>query len=229
MIQHSKIVTELTTLDRVLAYDISIMSRELLNNHPTILNYTTIWMDTLRNGESELVNTNKLIRNYKGATGLKTGSTSLALYNLSASATRDGLSLIAVIMKAPTTKIRFSEAQKLLDFGFSNYQYKDLATRGTVIKEADVTKGVTSKTNLITENDVGILIKKGEDKNIEQTINISENLAAPIAQGQKVGEIIYTLEGKELGKTNVIAQTAVEKKTFFSIERLTYTKTGLVC
>ena len=89
------------------AYDISLMSRELLKNHPKILDYTTIWMDTLRNGESELVNTNKLIRNYKGATGLKTGSTSVALYNLSASATRDGLSLIAVIMKAPTTAIRF--------------------------------------------------------------------------------------------------------------------------
>ena len=204
------------------AYDIALMSRELLNNHPTILNYTTIWMDTLRNGESELVNTNKLIRNYKGATGLKTGSTSVALYNLSASATRDGLSLIAVIMKAPTTKIRFSEAQKLLDYGFSNYQYKDLATRGTVIKEADVTKGVTSKTNLITESDVGILIKKGEDKNIEQTINIEENLAAPIAEGQKVGEIIYTLDGKELGRTNIVAETGVEKKTFFSIASYVY-------
>ena len=204
------------------AYDIALMSRELLNNHPTILNYTTIWMDTLRNGESELVNTNKLIRNYKGATGLKTGSTSVALYNLSASATRDGLSLIAVIMKAPTTKIRFSEAQKLLDYGFSNYQYKDLATRGTVIKEADVTKGVTSKTNLITESDVGILIKKGEDKNIEQTINIEENLAAPIAEGQKVGEIIYTLDGKELGRANIVAETGVEKKTFFSIADYVY-------
>ena len=204
------------------AYDIALMSRELLNNHPTILNYTTIWMDTLRNGESELVNTNKLIRNYKGATGLKTGSTSIALYNLSASATRDGLSLIAVIMKAPTTKIRFSEAQKLLDYGFSNYQYKDLATRGTVIKEADVTKGVTSKSNLITESDVGILIKKGEDKNIEQTINIEENLAAPIAEGQKVGEIIYTLDGKELGRANIVAETGVEKKTFFSIADYVY-------
>ena len=204
------------------AYDIALMSRELLNNHPTILNYTTIWMDTLRNGESELVNTNKLIRNYKGATGLKTGSTSVALYNLSASATRDGLSLIAVIMKAPTTKIRFSEAQKLLDYGFSNYQYKDLATRGTVIKEADVTKGVTSKINLVTESDVGILIKKGEDKNIEQTINIEENLAAPIAEGQKLGEIIYTLDGKELGRTNIVAETGVEKKTFFSIASYVY-------
>ena len=204
------------------AYDIALMSRELLNNHPTITNYTTIWMDTLRNGESELVNTNKLIRNYKGATGLKTGSTSVALYNLSASATRDGLSLIAVIMRAPTTQIRFSEAQKLLDFGFSNYQYKELATKGTILKEATVTKGVNSNVNLVLESDVGVLLKKGEDKNIEQTINLEENVAAPIVQGQKVGEIVYTLNGKEVGRTNVVAETSVEKKTFFSISSYVY-------
>ena len=204
------------------AYDIALMSRELLNNHPTILNYTTIWMDSLRNGESELVNTNKLIRNYKGATGLKTGSTSVALYNLSASATRDGLSLIAVIMKAPTTAIRFSEAQKLLDYGFSNYQYKDLATRGTVLKEVNITKGVNSNVNLIFENDVGFLLKKGEDKNIEQTINVEENIMAPINEGQKVGEVVYTLNGEELGRTNIVAEKTVEKKTFFSIATHVY-------
>ena len=139
------------------AYDIALMSRELLTKYPEITNYTTIYMDTLRNGESELVNTNKLIRNYKGATGLKTGSTSVALYNLSASATRDGLSLIAVIMKAPTTKIRFEEAQKLLDYGFSNYQYKLIARGGDILKEVEVNKGVTPKLNLVIENDVGIL------------------------------------------------------------------------
>lgn len=204
------------------AYDIALMSRELLNNHPTILNYTTIWMDTLRNGESELVNTNKLIRNYKGATGLKTGSTSVALYNLSASATRDNMSLIAVIMKAPSTKVRFAEAQKLLDYGFSNYQYKDLATRGTVLKEADVNKGVNSKVNLVLESDVGLLLKKGDDKNIEQTVNISENLTAPIYEGQKVGEVVYTLNGEEVGRSNVVAETTVEKKTFFSIASYVY-------
>ena len=204
------------------AYDIALMSKELLNNHPTILNYTTIWMDTLRNGESELVNTNKLIRNYKGATGLKTGSTSVALYNLSASATRDDLSLIAVIMKAPTTKIRFSEAQKLLDYGFSNYQYKELASKGAILKEASVTKGVNTSVNLVTESNVGVLLKKGEDKNIEQTVNIEENIVAPISAGQKVGEIIYTLNGKEVGKTNVVAETTVEKKTFFNITSYVY-------
>ena len=204
------------------AYDIALMSRELLNNHPTILNYTTIWMDTLRNGESELVNTNKLIRNYKGATGLKTGSTSLALYNLSASATRDGLSLIAVIMKAPTTKIRFAEAQKLLDYGFSNYQYKELGTKETVLKEADVTKGVNSTVNLVLENDVGALLKKGEDKNIEQVVNLEENLVAPLYEGQKVGEIIYKIEGKEIGKSNIICEKEIKKKTFFSIASYVY-------
>ena len=204
------------------AYDIALMSRELLNNHPSIMNYTTIWMDTLRNGESELVNTNKLIRNYKGATGLKTGSTSVALYNLSASATRDGLSLIAVIMKAPTTKIRFAEAQKLLDYGFSNYQYKLIARGGDILKEVEVNKGVTPKLNLVIENDVGILVKKGEDKNIEQIVNIDENISAPITHNQKLGEIIFTLNGQEIGKSNLIAEINIEKRTFFNIATNVY-------
>ena len=204
------------------AYDIALMSRELLNNHPSIMNYTTIWMDTLRNGESELVNTNKLIRNYKGATGLKTGSTSVALYNLSASATRDGLSLIAVIMKAPTTKIRFAEAQKLLDYGFSNYQYKLIARGGDILKEIEVNKGVTPKLNLVIENDVGILVKKGEDKNIEQIVNIDENISAPITQNQKLGEIIFTLNEQEIGKSNLIAEINTEKRTFFNIATNVY-------
>ena len=178
-------------------YDIALMSRELLNNHPSITKYTTIWMDTLRDGKSSLVNTNKLIRNYKGATGLKTGSTSVALYNLSASATRDNLSLIAVIMKAPTTKIRFAEAQKLLDYGFSNYEYKQLAKKGDVLKSVDVTKGVEENLNLIVENDVGLLLKKGQDKDVEQTIELNENISAPIQEGQKLGEMVFKLERKK--------------------------------
>ena len=177
-------------------YDIALMSRELLNNHPNITKYTTIWMDSLRDGKSSLVNTNKLIRNYKGATGLKTGSTSVALYNLSASATRDNLSLIAVIMKAPTTKIRFAEAQKLLDYGFSNYEYKQLAKKGDVLKSVDVTKGVEENLNLIVENDVGLLLKKGQDKDVEQTVELNENISAPIQEGQKLGKIVFKLERK---------------------------------
>ena len=199
------------------AYDIAIMSRELLNNHPTITKYTTIWMDSLRDGKSELVNTNKLIRNYKGATGLKTGSTSVALYNLSASATRNDLSLIAIIMKAPTTKIRFSEAQRLLDYGFNNYEYKSLAKKGECLKNVDVTKGIKESTEAIIQNEAGILIKKGQDKEIQQTIQMKEKLVAPISEDQKIGEIIYSLDGKEIARTNIIAKEKIEKKTFSNI------------
>lgn len=205
-------------------YDIALMSRELLNNHPSVTKYTTIWMDSLRDGKSELVNTNKLIRNYKGATGLKTGSTSLALFNLSASATRDDLSLIAVIMKAPSTKVRFAEAQKLLDYGFNNYEYKCLAKGGTTLKQAVVTKGVQENVDLIFENDTGILIKKGQGKEIEQRIQIEASLSAPIYERQKVGEVIFSLEGKEIGRTNIVANRTIDKKTFFSILSYTYEK-----
>ena len=127
------------------AYDISLMSRELITKHPKITEYTTIWMDTLRDGQSELVNTNKLIRNYEGATGLKTGSTSTALFNLSATATRNNLSLIAVIMKGETSNIRFSEAQKLLDYGFSNFEYVECSKKDDIIKTINVDKGIFRK------------------------------------------------------------------------------------
>ncbi len=182
------------------SYDIALMSRELLLKHPDITKYTTIWMDTLRNGKSQLVNTNKLIRNYKGATGLKTGSTSLALYNLSASATRNNLSLISVIMKAPSTAIRFSEAQKLLDYGFNNYEYKKLANKGEPISTITVNKGINSSVELNIENDFGLLLKKGDDKNIEQSLSIPDTLNAPIKKGEVVGNITYNLNGKEMRK-----------------------------
>ena len=199
------------------SYDIALMSRELLKNHPSITNYTTIWMDTLRDGKSELVNTNKLIRNYKGATGLKTGSTSLALYNLSASATRNSLSLIAVIMKAPSTKIRFSEAQKLLDYGFNNYSYKEFAKKDDIVKSVNVTKGVECTLNAVFESNSGILIKKGQEKNVSQSVSIDENLSAPISKGQKIGEAIFSLDGKVVGTCNIVADRDVLKDTFGNV------------
>ncbi len=199
------------------SYDIALMSRELLKNHPSITNYTTIWMDTLRDGKSELVNTNKLIRNYKGATGLKTGSTSLALYNLSASATRNSLSLIAVIMKAPSTKIRFSEAQKLLDYGFNNYSYKEFAKKDDIVKSVNVTKGVESNLNAVFETNSGILLKKGQEKDVSQSVSIDENLSAPIYKGQKIGEAIFSLDGKVVGTCNIVADRDVLKDTFGNV------------
>ena len=192
------------------AYDIALMSRELLSKHPDITKYTTIYMDSLRDGKSELVNTNKLIRTYNGITGLKTGSTSLALYNLSASATCDDLSLIAVIMKAPTTKLRFAEAQKLLDYGFSNYSYIKLGDNGDTVKSVPISKGIEANINATVENTSGVLISKGKEKQIEQNIFVQDNLSAPVYKGQKVGEITYTLNGETLDIIDLVASSDVE-------------------
>ena len=199
------------------AYDISIMSRELLNKYPDIINYSSIWMDSLRDGKSELVNTNKLIRNYKGATGLKTGSTSQALFNLSASATRDNLSLIAVIMKGPTSKIRFEEASKLLDYGFSNYSYFQFAKKGDVLKDVDISKGITSTVQGIFADDSGILIEKGQESNVLQNAYIDENLSAPIHSGQKIGEVKYSLNDKIIAINDILASDDVDKINIFTM------------
>jgi len=144
-------------------------------------------------GKSGLSNTNKLIKTYKGATGLKTGSTGLALYNLSASATRDDLSLIAVIMKAPSTKVRFAEAQKLLDYGFNTFSFKQFGKQGDIVRNVEVDKGVISNVDIIFEENAGTLIEKGKDKDVEQSITIDENISAPIVAGQKLGEASYSL------------------------------------
>ncbi len=193
------------------SYDIAIMSKELLNKYPEITQYTTIYMDSLRDGKSSLVNTNKLVRNYEGCTGLKTGSTSLALFNLSASATRDGLSLIAVIMKGPTSAIRFEEAKALLDYGFNNFEYKKLATQGETVKEINIQKGISHTVEIIFEKDVGILVPKGQGSNITQTININHNVLAPIAQGEILGKVTYTLGESKLLEVNLIAKQEVKK------------------
>ena len=204
------------------SYDIALMSRELLKNHPDVTKYTTIWMDSLRDGKSQLSNTNKLIRNYKGATGLKTGSTSLALYNLSASATRDDLSLIAVVMKAPSSKIRFENATKLLDYGFNTFSYKEFGKKGDVVKTVSVNKGIKDSVEAVLEEDCGTLLKKGDDKNVEQTLNLEDTISAPIKKGQKLGEISFTLNGELLSSVNVVANEDVEKNNLFTIMKKTY-------
>ncbi len=197
--------------------DIALMSRELLNNHPQVTNYTTIWTDSLRDGKSELANTNKLIRTYKGATGLKTGSTGLALYNLSASATRDNLSLIAVIMKAPSTKVRFAEAQKLLDYGFNSFSFEQFGKKDDVVKTLAVNKGVRSSVDAILCDNAGTLIEKGKNKNIEQNLILDDTVSAPITAGQKLGEISFSLDGKTLSTVDIVAKDNVEKINLFTM------------
>lgn len=192
------------------AYDIALMSRELLK-HPKIHDYLTIWIDSLRDGKFGLANTNKLIRFYPGANGIKTGSTGKALYCLSASAKRDGMQLIAVIMAAPNTKERFNAATKLLDYGFANYSIVSGAKKGELVGELDVLKGITNKVNLVTASDFNALIKKGQQGNIDKKVNIADNLHAPVEKGQKVGEIVFSAGGEEVGKVDVITSEAVEK------------------
>lgn len=201
------------------SYDISLMSRELLNNHPQITQYTTIWTDSLRDGKSGLSNTNKLIRTYKGATGLKTGSTGLALYNLSASATRDDLSLIAVIMKAPSTKVRFAEAQKLLDYGFHTFSFKQFGKKEETVKTITVNKGVRTTVDAILADNAGTLIEKGKDKNVEQNLSLEDTISAPITAGQKLGKVSFLLDGKTLSTIDIVAKNDVEKLNLFTMAK----------
>lgn len=199
------------------SYDISLMSRELLTKYPEITKYTTIYMDSLRDGQSELVNTNKLVRNYEGCTGLKTGSTSLALFNLSASATRDEMSLIAVVMKAPTSKKRFSEASKLLDYGFNNFSFEEFGTAGDVVKSVTVNKGITNSVDVSLESNCGVLIEKGRERDVTQAIEINENIKAPISKGDILGKVTYSLNGEVISSTNLIATKDIKQVTIFTM------------
>ena len=201
------------------SYDIALMSKELLNKYPEITKYTTIWSDSLRDGKSELINTNKLVHNYQGCTGLKTGSTSQALFNLSASATRDDLSLIAVVMKAPTSAKRFKNASSLLDFGFANFEYKKMISKDDVVKNIKVEKGVVSEVKTIAEQDLGTLIAKGNDFNIEQNIEMPNSVQAPIKKGDNIGKLTYTLNGDIVGECNLIVGEDVSKINFFNMEQ----------
>lgn len=206
------------------SYDISLMSRELLLKHPDITNYTTVYMDSLRDGKSQLVNTNKLIRNYKGATGLKTGSTSLALFNLSASATRDDLSLIAVVMKAPTSADRFADAKKLLDYGFKNYEFKQFGSSGDIVGNVSVEKGIEKNVNAILKDNCGVLLKKGTENNIVQNVQLEPKLSAPILKGQKIGEVVYSCDGSVIKSVDIIAENDIIKESFSNVLKFVYGK-----
>ncbi len=181
-------------------------------------------MDSLRDGKSQLVNTNKLIKNFEGCTGLKTGSTSIALYNLSASATRNGLSLIAVVMKAETGPIRFSEASKLLNYGFSNYQYKELAKQNDVASQCTVNKGLSPTVEAVFERDYGLILPKSNKSNIDQQVNIDNKINAPITKGQKLGEVTFSSDGNVLGSVNLVASNDVEKYSFSAMFSNVYVK-----
>ena len=194
------------------AHDIALMSRELIRSHPSIREYTTIWMDSLRDGAFQLTNTNKLIRLYDGATGLKTGSTDSALYCLSATAERSGMELIAVVLKSPTSQERFDAARALLDYGFANYTLMDvypdqaLPPIDVLLGEADCVQPVLSQSSRI-------LVDKAQLNSVTSQINLCENVEAPVEAGQKLGEMVVTVDGQVLQTIPIVAERAVDRLT----------------
>lgn len=203
------------------AHDIAIMSRELMTRFPQVSDYATVWMDTIthvtRKGESEfgLTNTNKLIRTYDGITGLKTGSTSKAKFCLSATASRNGMDMIAVIMAAPNPKTRFSEAAKLLDYGFANCSlYKD-KKKALKIKTVPIEQGKKDMTGIYIEKPFSYVCVMGEDKtSITRKVVIKKHIVAPVKKGDKIGEIQYKMKGKQIGSVPILADSKVDKAKY---------------
>lgn len=203
------------------AYDIGIMSRELMK-YEEIIPYLTTYMEDMEVGKTKtsiqtMVNTNRLIKDYEGANGIKTGSTSEAKFCLSASAKRGDLQLIAVVMGVETSALRFSEAMKLLDYGFSNYESVLLGKKGDVIADITIEKGKEDFVSLVLDRDVNLLLAKGKEGKIEEDIDYPESVKAPIEEGQKIGEFIVSLDGDEVDRIDLVAKSKIDKGSFISI------------
>ena len=200
------------------AMDIAIMSRELITKHPDILKYTSIWMDSLRDGTFGLTNTNKLIRFYEGAVGLKTGSTSQALFNLSGCATRNGTTFISVIMKAPSSDVRLSETKELLDYGFANYEIKDISKKDTILQTGYIDKNVKKEVNFIQKDDIKILTKKGTNMDTYQEVEYNEDIKAPLKAGDVVGKMCLkdNITQEVVGASDIIVNEDVPKSNYVS-------------
>ena len=195
------------------ARDIAIMSRELIK-HDKILEYSSIWMDTVRNGMFGLTNTNRLVRFYRGCTGLKTGSTSKAGFCVSATAERDGVSLICVIMGAESGDKRNAIASRLLDWGFANYGVYTYVPEK--LDPMRVTGGVSESVEIGAEN-FSCVISKGQMSKVEYAVELPESVSAPLKKGDRVGRIVFRCDGKEIGCADIVALCDVEKIGFFEL------------
>ncbi|MBR5126047.1 MAG: D-alanyl-D-alanine carboxypeptidase [Oscillospiraceae bacterium] len=200
---------------RTSAHDIAVMSRELLKEHPDIKRFTTIWMDTVRNGAFGLSNTNKMIRFYNGATGLKTGFTSGAGYCLSSSAQRDGMELIAVVMGAETSQIRFQSCRSMLDFGFANYAL--VQPEITEVPAVPVRLGIAAQVYPKLGDDPSVLVTKAEKGSLQTRIDVVPELTAPVHQGQQLGTMRILSGDRELCKIPLIAENSVDRLSFLQL------------
>jgi D-alanyl-D-alanine carboxypeptidase (penicillin-binding protein 5/6) len=210
------------------ARDIAVMSRELISKYPEVKETATIWMDTIihrtTRGDSEfgLTNTNKMVRWYTGTTGLKTGSTGEALYCLSATATRGDMELIAVIMGADNSAVRFQETMKMMDYGFANYKVVKGELAGTVVGHIPVQKGQSDQVAVMVKDLISNVTEKGNNTELEKQVIINDFVLAPVEAGTVVGEITYTYEGEEIGRTPLIAEEPIPRATFAEMTQRMY-------
>ena len=194
------------------AHDVALMSRELVLHHPGIREYSTIWMDSIRGGTFGLTNTNRLIRFYQGATGLKTGSTDSALYCMSATAERDGMELIAVVMRAPTSAHRFEDAKTLLDYGFASYALAEVYPDAP-LAPIPVLLGEQEQIQPQLEETCRLLVRKGQENRITTQVTLAQDLAAPVELGQTVGEMTVSVDGQVCRTVPILSAQAVERLT----------------
>jgi len=200
------------------AYDIALMSRELILKHPEIRQYTTIWMDTLRDGSFTLANTNRLVRFYEGTTGLKTGSTDAAGYCISATAERNGMELIAVVLGGKSSTERFEDAKTLLNYGFSAYALTRVQPE-QALPPIVVTLGQQDTVQPVLEQESALLLEKGQEKELEIAVELPETVPAPVQQGQELGYMTVSRQGQELARIPLAAGQTVEKLRFGEIFR----------
>ena len=194
------------------AYDIALMSRELILHHPGIREYTTIWMDSIRDGAFGLTNTNRLVRFYEGTTGLKTGSTDSALYCMSATAERDGMELIAVVMAAPTAADRFEDAKAMLDYGFGAYTLMQVYP-DRPLAPIPVLLGTAGQIQPQLERECRVLVRKGEEGSVTTQLTLAQDLEAPVEAGQKVGELEILVNGETRDTVPIISSEGVQRLT----------------
>lgn len=204
------------------AYDIGLMSVELLK-HDFIKNYTTVWMDSLRDGATELVNTNRLVRFYNGTTGLKTGTTSKAGKCLSASAERDGLHLVAVVLGSETSDDRFESAKALLNYGFASYESVTLSLDESLITDVTVIRGQEESVTPTHDEMKTVTLKKGEKDKIATEIELSTDVEAPIEKGQTLGTVKFTIDGEAIGECRLYSKEEIKRTTFADV------LVGIIC
>lgn len=202
------------------AYDVALMSRELIK-HEKIFDYTSIWIDYLRGGETQIVNTNKLLKSYNGITGLKTGTTGDAGSCISATAERNGLSLIGVVLGAASGTDRFRDAATLLDYGFANFESRQL-TLSDELAPINVENGMQDTVGVACEDSAWLTVPKGEGEGVKESLDIPATISAPVADGDVVGSLTFTLSGEEIAAFDIVATEDVAEKSFGSIVSLLF-------